>query len=55
MADRLRARGIVTSAALCRGLLDDMGVAILPVVDFGRPDGELTARLAYVDFNGKAT
>jgi len=41
------------SRALCERLLDDTGVAILPGADFGRPEEELTARLAYVNFDGK--
>ena len=45
-------RGITTSAGLCSALLEDTGVAILPGSDFGRPPDELTARLAYVDFDG---
>lgn len=53
-AERLAARGITTSAQLCEKLLTDTGVAILPGVAFGRPDNELTARLAYVDFDGAA-
>ena len=52
MADRLRARGITTSRALCARLLEETGVALLPGYEFGRPPAELTARLAYVDFNG---
>jgi len=32
--------------------LEDTGVAILPGADFGRPPEELSARLAYVDFDG---
>jgi aspartate aminotransferase len=51
-AARLRERGITTSDALCKRLLEDTGVAILPGSDFGRPETELTARLAYVDFDG---
>lgn len=50
--ERLAARGITTSAALCERLLDETGVAILPGREFGRPAGELTARIAYVDFDG---
>lgn len=53
-ARRLRARGIRTSVELCERLLDDTGVAILPGCDFGRPPEELTARLAYVNFDGGA-
>jgi aspartate aminotransferase len=51
-ADALAERGITTSAALCERLLEETGVAILPGVEFGRPAEELTARLAYVDFDG---
>jgi aspartate aminotransferase len=49
---RLAQRGITTAAELCSALLEDTGVAILPGSDFGRPQEELTARLAYVDFDG---
>lgn len=52
LAGKLRSRGLTTSAALCTRLLDDLGVALLPGSDFGRPPEELTARLAYVDFDG---
>lgn len=48
----LKDRGVATSAQLCEQLLEDSGVAILPGQDFGRPKSELTARLAYVDFDG---
>ena len=34
-------------------ILEDTGVAFLPGEDFGRFEEELTARLAYVDFDGK--
>ena len=54
-ADRLKARGITTSAELCRQLLHDTGVAILPGSEFGRPPEELNARLAYVNFDGGRT
>lgn len=50
--DRLAARGIQNSLDLCARLLEETGVAILPGVVFGRPPEELTARLAYVDFDG---
>lgn len=49
---KLQARGITTSVDLCDRLLEDTGVAILPGVDFGQPMEELTARMAYVNFNG---
>lgn len=45
-------RGIRTSRQLCERLLEDTGVAILPGSDFGQPAEELTARIAYVDFDG---
>ncbi|MGE0791059.1 MAG: pyridoxal phosphate-dependent aminotransferase [Sandaracinaceae bacterium] len=48
----LAARGITTSRELCAALLRDTGVAILPGEVFGRAPEELTARLAYVDFDG---
>ncbi|MCB9647119.1 MAG: aminotransferase class I/II-fold pyridoxal phosphate-dependent enzyme [Deltaproteobacteria bacterium] len=49
---RLEARGIHSGAQLCLQMLDEVGVAMLPGEDFGRPAEELTARLAYVDFDG---
>ncbi len=51
-AAALAARGITDSRALCERLLDETGVAMLPGADFGRPADELTARLAYVNFDG---
>ena len=51
-AGALRSRGITTSVELCERLLEDTGVAILPGRDFGRPDEELTVRIAYVNFDG---
>lgn len=51
--NRLHARGITTSGDMCSRLLNDTGVAILPGTDFGRSATELTARLAYVDFDGE--
>ncbi|MDH4037803.1 MAG: aminotransferase class I/II-fold pyridoxal phosphate-dependent enzyme [Candidatus Krumholzibacteria bacterium] len=52
LTDKLAARGIRTSRALCEKLLDETGVAMLPGSEFGRPATELTARIAYVDFDG---
>lgn len=52
--EALAARGITTSPQLCERLLEDTGVAILPGSHFGREASELTARLAYVDFDGAA-
>ena len=50
--ETLCSRGIETSQDLCRYLLDDAGVACLPGTDFGRPESELSLRMAYVDFDG---
>lgn len=52
-AESLACRGITTSPELCEALLEDTGVAILPGSSFGRSPAELTARLAYVDFDGQ--
>ena len=52
LAQDLRARGVVDSEDLCERLLADTGVAILPGTPFERPADELSARLAYVDFDG---
>ena len=49
----LRANGIIDSHTLCNQLLEQTGIALLPGVDFGRPKAELTARLSYVDFDGR--
>ena len=48
----LHGRGITTGKELCERLLVETGVAMLPGEVFGRPPSELTARLAYVDFDG---
>jgi len=52
LTGKLRARGIDDSDTLCARLLEETGVAILPGSAFGRPPDELTARIAYVDFDG---
>ncbi len=54
LADRLAARGIHTGRELCNRLLADTGVAILPGEAFAQPPSALTARIAYVDFDGSA-
>lgn len=51
-SEKLKKRGITNSIQLCERLLDETGVAILPGYSFGRPLEELTARIAYVDFDG---
>jgi aspartate aminotransferase len=48
----LAARGITTSGALCERILEETGVAFLPGEVFGRDPRELTARIAFVDFDG---
>ncbi|MDF0591650.1 pyridoxal phosphate-dependent aminotransferase [Candidatus Methanocrinis natronophilus] len=53
-ADDLAGRGIRDGATLCERLLADKGVATLPGSAFGRPDSELSARIAYVNFDGSA-
>ncbi len=50
----LGGRGIDNGQALCERLLEETGVATLPGDCFGRPAGELSLRLAYVDFDGAA-
>jgi aspartate aminotransferase len=52
LAPALAARGIRTGKQLTSSILQDTGVALLPGVEFSRAESELTARLAYVDFDG---
>ncbi len=52
LTDKLSKRGITDSVTLCDRLIEETGVAILPGVSFNRDETELTARLAYVDFDG---
>ncbi len=52
LAEKLARRGVDSGASLQRKLLEDTGVALLPGSAFGRPESELTARIAYVDFDG---
>ncbi len=54
IASTLRRRSIRTGDALCEALVDQTGVAVLPGHAFNRPRDELTARMAYVDFDGEA-
>ena len=51
-SEALKQRGIEDSAELCKRLLTETGVALLPGSAFGRSTSELTARLAFVDFDG---
>jgi aspartate aminotransferase len=50
--EQLASRGIESSTELCKKLLDDTGVAILPGSAFMQPEDVLTARLAFVNFDG---
>jgi aspartate aminotransferase len=52
LREALAARGITSALELCERLLGETGVAILPGSAFGRGPEELSARLAYVDFDG---
>ena len=52
LSEKCAQRGIFESKTLCDRLLQDTGVAILPGTVFARPAMELTARIAYVDFDG---
>jgi aspartate aminotransferase len=51
--EKLAGRGIYTSVEMCKALLEETGVAMLPGHDFGREPAELTARIAFVDFDGE--
>jgi aspartate aminotransferase len=52
VAERLAARELEDGPSLCKRLLAETGVAILPGASFARSRQELTARLAYVNFDG---
>jgi len=54
LKEALAAKGVQTSVELCERLLQDTGVAVLPGADFGRPPEEMTVRLSYVNFDGRA-
>jgi aspartate aminotransferase len=51
--DRFLEIGIRNSSSMVDRLLQDTGVACIPGYEFGRPAMELTARLAYVNFDGE--
>lgn len=51
--DKLKSLNINSNQKLCQSLLKDTGVAILPGDAFGADISDLTARLAYVDFDGE--
>ncbi len=51
--DEIHRLEISTSEQLCETILKDTGVALLPGSEFGRSKEEFSARLAFVDFDGK--
>jgi aspartate aminotransferase len=52
LRDRLAKRGIRTDGELACAAIDELGVAFLPGAAFGMDPEQLTARIAYVDFDG---
>jgi aspartate aminotransferase len=52
LREQLVKKGIVDGKQFCERLLEATGVACLPGYEFGRPDAELSMRIACVDFNG---
>ncbi len=52
--DAFNQRGMFNSQQLCEKLLEKTGVALLPGTAFGGSAHKLTARMAYVDFDGSA-
>lgn len=52
LKEQLAARGLDDGPSLCQRLLQETGVAILPGASFVRSPEELTARIAYVNFDG---
>lgn len=53
-SEPLAQRGLSSDNLLCERLLEDTGVALLPGSAFGVQSKALTARMAYVDFDGQA-
>ena len=48
----ITSRGIKSSEELCKRLLEDIGVALLPGSDFYMPDEFLGVRVTSVDYDG---
>ncbi len=42
-----------TSEEMCKNLLNNTGVVLLPGSDFGIPKNKMIARLSFTDFNGE--
>ncbi|MFK8050514.1 MAG: pyridoxal phosphate-dependent aminotransferase [Halioglobus sp.] len=53
-SERLTRRGVFAAKTMTHALLEDTGVSMLPGSAFGMDEESLTARLAYVDFDGSA-
>ena len=51
-ANQFRDKGITSSQKFCEKLMQETGVVLLPGDAFGMPPDHLSARLAYVEFNG---
>ena len=51
--EKLAQRGITTSEQLTLAIMEETGVALLPGSAFGMAEQSLTARLAFVDFDGE--
>lgn len=49
----LLSKGISNSLHLCKSILNETGVAILPGSAFLKEENSLTARLAFVNFDGQ--
>ena len=52
--EALKRHGIETSKQMCEALLRDTGVAFLPGNAFLRPEDEMSARMAFVPFDGES-
>ena len=42
-----------TSSEMCKNILNETGVALLPGSDFGFSENKMLARLSFTDFNGE--
>jgi len=51
--EKLHKAGMITSELFCEKLLAETGVALLPGDAFGLPPDHISARLAYVEFDGQ--
>ncbi len=54
MKDALAKRNLTTADEVCQALLQDTGVALLAGSAFGVDPSYMSARLAFVDFDGEA-